>query len=501
MARRLLSRLGLRAWLLLAVAGVAALSMFLTYVVVERLYYRELADGFLAVRLAEMRVADSRVFQRRNLPLRTERDDYLLIDLPAGWVEAERTQAPAPAPETSTPTFRSYAGRAEVTPVPRPFLVHCAGATRPIGRFSQGPDGETLLVCRALAADRTLLLGVYDTAPLRGQHQAFRALVWLVGSIALVFVLVFGDVLLGGLVVRPLRRLKRAVLTRVGADQAAPDTGTRPLVRDLRELTAAAEAVSNRMGEDRGRLERQLAELHRVGRELETAQRHLVQSGKLATIGELSAGIAHEIGNPLGVIQGYVSMLGREDLSDAERRDILKVIDEAVGRIERIVKDLLHFSRPSSQEPDRVNVGEVVRNLWRFLQPQKKFRNVRLNLSMESEPLYAAIPESRLHQILMNLFLNASDAMEGSGDIDFVGYARDGKVRIRVKDHGKGIPMEEVDKIFKPFYSTKGERGTGLGLTISNYLAELHGGDIEVESVPGKGSTFVLIFREANPTP
>lgn len=477
MVRAALSHLGIRSWLVFIQALVGLTLLFFVYVAVERLHFTELADSFKRERRAVLALASEASLEDVTPSFPTPWDDLLVIELPGG-------------------AARALMGHADPARIPMGFVQACAAADRLSERFVDGANGRLFLVCRPLSPMRRVLVGAWHTAPIEARRERFAQAVGMVGLIVFAFFLVFSDVLQGAIVIRPLKRLGRLVHRLWDDDEM--EEGSRPLVRDLRLVAGAIDRMIQGMNEDRGRMDLQAAELKRIHRELEATRGHLVQSGKLATIGELSAGIAHEIGNPLGVIQGYVSILERGDLSDEERANILRTLDEAVRRIKRIVKDLLTFSRPTSDEPGSSDVGEVIRDLWRFVEGQKKFRSIKMDLQLAREPLPADIPASRLHQILMNLFLNASDAMGGQGHIEIRGYGRQGRVSLRVKDHGPGIPVDRLDSIFRPFYSTKGDRGTGLGLTISNYLTLQHGGELAVESVPGKGCTFVLSLREGD---
>jgi|GEM_PF-1008845 len=476
MVRAVLSRVGLRLWLLAATSLLTASALAFLYVAVERLYYVAALEGFTSTRLAHLFTLDESVFKTTSTVLPDPDDDVLLIDL---------AQA----------RFLSLRRSASRVGVPQGFLEECAGGHGAPSRFFLTDGREVLLTCR-LSEPRRVLVGVSSTRPLERRLTSFRQLALLVGVIAFLFALLLADTWLTALIVRPVQRLVSDAARHVDIPENEWRELNRPFLSELKRLTASIQLLAAGRSEESERAARQLEQLRRINRELEMTQGHLVQSGKLATIGEMSAGIAHEIGNPLGVIQGYLSVLERGDLGPEERNEILKILDDSIARIKRIVKDLLNFSRPTVDEDDDCEVGETVRELWRFLEDQKKFKNIQLSLLLDREPLRVAIPGSRLHQILMNLFLNASDAMGGQGAVEIRAGARDGKVRIRVKDFGPGIPHDELDNIFRPFYSTKGDRGTGLGLTISNFLAQEHGGDLEVESVPGKGATFVLTFPE-----
>ena len=235
------------------------------------------------------------------------------------------------------------------------------------------------------------------------------------------------------------------------------------------------------------------------------AQQRVAQSEKLAAIGQLVAGVMHEINNPLATIAACAESLGYrlEDLRRdgavvaAETLEYLDIIDNEVQRSKRIVDGLLDFSRPAPARRERVNVNEVVEQTLFLLQHHGRFR--RLAVRTRLDPAVGRVPDAnqeRLVQVLMALLINAADAMAGHGTVEIATAPLAGRtpaVTIAIRDEGKGIPRSELDRIFEPFYTTKppGE-GTGLGLSICYAIVQEHGGHLTVESVEGQGSTFTV---------
>ncbi|MEK0431374.1 MAG: hypothetical protein RL139_1178 [Gemmatimonadota bacterium] len=235
------------------------------------------------------------------------------------------------------------------------------------------------------------------------------------------------------------------------------------------------------------------------------AQQRYAQAEKLAAIGQLVAGVMHEINNPLATIAACAESLGYrlEDLRDggapvaAETIEYLDIIDNEIQRSKRIVDGLLDFSRPKQAHRERVNVNEVVEQTLFLLQHHVRFR--RLTVRTLLDPMVGRVPQAnqeRLVQVLMALLINAADAMTNRGTVEIstspVQTPAPG-VAITITDEGKGIPRSELDRIFEPFYTTKppGE-GTGLGLSICYAIVQEHGGQLTVESVEGRGSTFTV---------
>jgi two-component system NtrC family sensor kinase len=228
-------------------------------------------------------------------------------------------------------------------------------------------------------------------------------------------------------------------------------------------------------------------------------QGQIMQSEKLAAIGQLAAGVMHEINNPLATISACVAAItGRlDDASGAERsavEEYLELIDKEVDRCTRIVDGLLDFSRPKGKAKGRVVLNAVVDETLFLLKHHQRFK--RLTVARELDlSLPATVGNAeQLTQVLMALMLNAVDAMEDRGKLTVRtgrGPAWANEVVVEIEDNGVGIPRSEQSKIFEPFYTTKPPgRGTGLGLSICYGIVEDHQGRIEVDSQPGRGSTF-----------
>ncbi|MGH7333968.1 MAG: ATP-binding protein [Candidatus Rokuibacteriota bacterium] len=237
--------------------------------------------------------------------------------------------------------------------------------------------------------------------------------------------------------------------------------------------------------------------------ELQTTQQQLLQSAKLAAIGELAASVAHEINNPLTVILGSSAVLLRTTPSEAAAYAKITNIINAANRAGKIVHDLLDFSRRREPQHESVNVNDLVRRSLDIVQARVASGAVGVRLVLDEHlPPVMGDPDE-LTQVFINLFANAVDAMPGGGilTVETSTLYADGAVSIRVADTGMGMDQTQIARIFEPFFTTKEEgKGTGLGLSVSLSIISKHGGSIEVDSHPGQGTTMRVKLPERRET-
>lgn len=230
---------------------------------------------------------------------------------------------------------------------------------------------------------------------------------------------------------------------------------------------------------------------------LVAAQRQLYQSDKLASLGRLTSGIAHEINNPLTGVLSYSSILLKRTDFSAEVKQDLEVIVRETKRCREIVKRLLNFARQEPPKKTNVNINEVIERTISILTNQFNLKNISTKIKIANNLPAIKADANQLQQVLMNLLVNAADAIDEEGGeilISAVSSDLNGQesITIEVTDFGCGIPQEIQAKIFEPFYTTKGQKGTGLGLAVVWGIIEKHEGKIEVNSKVGKGTTFTL---------
>jgi two-component system NtrC family sensor kinase len=243
-----------------------------------------------------------------------------------------------------------------------------------------------------------------------------------------------------------------------------------------------------RLAEKSAELEESYQKLQATNYQLRAAQAELVRSARLASMGELAAGVAHEINNPLGVILGFTQELLEKTPPDQPEYATLKILEQESLRTSRIIRELLEFARPQPPQMAAVDLIRVVDGSLPLLESSLKKSKIALRRRIDGDlPPVAADPH-QLQQVVINLLLNAIHALPHGGEIVLAARARGTWVSLEVQDNGEGIASDNLGRIFEPFFSTKGKRGTGMGLAICKRIVEDHGGAIRIESAPGRGT-------------
>lgn len=307
--------------------------------------------------------------------------------------------------------------------------------------------------------------------------------------------LAFGYALVGRVIVLPLDRLSQAAVRVIEGARRLPrlESGA----RELRELSASVGDMTERLRVEEEALRTKVDELERVTAELRASQAQLVKSERLASVGRLSAGLAHEIGNPLAALLGLQDLLLDGGLTDEEQRDFVARMRKETERIHRIVRDLLAFARGDAGGDATVDVpGEVARaasEIVALLAPQRSMKDRELSLDLEVELPRVALDHGQLVQVLLNLALNAAEATADGGRVAIVAARVGDRVLLHVDDDGPGIAPEVQASLFEPFVTTKEiGKGTGLGLAVCKGLVEAAGGVITVGRGPLGGARFTL---------
>jgi len=346
-------------------------------------------------------------------------------------------------------------------------------------RSSSGKDMEWLESQTKIRRSGQDLL-VFADQLVRGERRAIKELLQQMGSfpminlVILLILLVFVIFFIGEKMVRPLARITR-------------------------EAEAIAQGVFHGMispfGNPKNEIYRLIAALNQMMRELESRQEQLVQSRKIAAVGTLTSGIAHEINNPINNLSLTLESLieNHETMAPAERTQLYQEALDQVERASDTVRNLLEFSRANHPRLEDVSLDEVVDKTARLFINEFKIHKVRFLKEVRGPLPALRLDKGGLQQVFVNLFLNGIQSMPKGGELRIVLERVKDEVRIDVADTGVGIPPENLEKVFDPFFTTKKEgEGTGLGLSVSYSIIKKHGGRMQVQSSAGVGTTFSI---------
>ncbi|SDL39777.1 His Kinase A (phospho-acceptor) domain-containing protein [Geoalkalibacter ferrihydriticus] len=345
-----------------------------------------------------------------------------------------------------------------------------------------GPTGEHVLSVRYLIS----------SAGIRELQAATRADYLRIALIAALTSLVLAA-LMARWVSRPVRQL-----TSGARALARGETPQHLHLRGRDEIGALARAfndMASSLAAKHGELLEKNTALAAANQDLRQMQDSLVRAEKLAAIGQLAAGVSHEIDNPVGIILGYAELL-RDEFpdGDARREDVETIIREC-QRCRRITGGLLGFARQQPTHCEPLDLNTLAADILRSLQVQKLFRDIRWVTSFAPAPVIVAGDSDKLRQVLINLLLNAGQALNGHGEICLEIRRVDGCAEILVADSGPGIAEADLEKVFEPFYSTKERgQGTGLGLAVCRKLVDEHGGRVSAARRANGGAQFRVLL-------
>ena len=241
-----------------------------------------------------------------------------------------------------------------------------------------------------------------------------------------------------------------------------------------------------------------LEDTNEAKRKLEDTQARLVQAGKMAGIGQMAAGVAHEINNPLTSVLGFAQLMLMEDGLDEKMKADLRIIEKETKRCVGIIENLLNFARPLPIKKEAADLNRIIESTLQIVRYSLEREGIRVTLELDKSIKGILADEPRIKQVFLNIFLNAASAMPNGGTlyIETKDYKK-GEVLASITDTGVGIPEDIRDKIFEPFFTTsyqQGRKGTGLGLSICYAIVKEHGGRLEFDSEVGKGTTFRVIM-------
>jgi two-component system NtrC family sensor kinase len=390
---------------------------------------------------------------------------------------------------------------------------------------------EKVIISAPLFKDRKIIGALQLEATLADVRQSLagsqKLLLFYIVLDILVLV-AFGAYVFSKLVVKPVQKLVQTAESFQEGD-VIPDVSAGEQ-NELGKLSQALNAMLQRLAENKEELRQHISSLEQANLELQRAQQEVIFSEKLASVGRLAAGIAHEIGNPIGIVLGYVELLQRKDIDEGERLELVGRMSSEIQRVNQIIRQLLDFSRPSSNERQATSVHALIQETLEVVDHQLRQKDIKVVFELKAPRDKVFANADQLKQVFFNLVVNAVDAMEATSDrpqggvlhvrtrslaedsliqekpdgqplrrrtdpatADYSHLRRigvpDGErwLQIQFADTGVGIPKENQKRVFDPFYTTKEVgKGTGLGLSVSIQIIETLGGRMDLFSSPGE---------------
>ena len=377
-------------------------------------------------------------------------------------------------------------------------VVRFAGSA--VGGFVFG--GRRMIFAVPLEVQGYSGLGMGMVVDMKSAYQLFQEYQRIIVAymvLNVILLTVIGLFRLINLVVRPIERLVRISETygpAGGLSFIGEETGS-----ELRQLSYSLNGMMARIEDDRKKLRQTIQSLEQANTRLLETRTEMIRAEKLAAVGRLSAGLAHEIGNPIGIVQGYLELLGSGDLSIDERKQFTSRAIAELQRISDLIHRLLDFSRASSHTPEPVSVQQLLTEVVEMFLSQKKVPDVQLRLDCPSGCDVVVASGQELRQVFLNCLINAADSIHDQGE----GYpgrivvscrlepGDPPMVRVAIADNGKGIEEQALEAIFDPFFSTKEPgKGTGLGLSVSHSILQSAGGRIRAENIAGGGAEIII---------
>lgn len=344
---------------------------------------------------------------------------------------------------------------------------------------------------------------LYPLEPVYASMRQSQRMIFVYLLVNLIILTVIGLFRFFRFTVRPIEKLVR--LTDAYEEDGAVPFLALEQGNELGQLSSALNQMLQRIEEDRKKLQQSVASLEAANNELIATREEMVRAEKLASVGRLAAGLAHEIGNPIGVVQGYIGLLQQEELSSQDRQDFARRSEDELQRINRLVRQLLDFSRINSGQQEDVSVHAVLQGLVEMVSCQPFMEGVEVSMDFTAASDVVLGNSDQLQQVFLNCLLNAADAIASvSGDKskieiktmldeDGVVSGGQGSILVLISDTGVGIKEEDRANVFDPFFTTKEPgKGTGLGLSVAYSIVEGYGGTMRVESRLNEGATVCI---------
>ncbi len=368
-------------------------------------------------------------------------------------------------------------------------------------RSAETGQHKQLILCRPLYREKMIPMGALKVifSLKEADQQIAQSKKMLITYILFdaAILLLFGTWLLSRYLVNPVNKIIRLTeqIARGELDTIVHLTDR----NEIGQLSASLSRMAERLNEEKQKVLEQIRILEEKNQQLQQAQQEIIQSEKLASVGRLAAGVAHEIGNPIGIILGYIQLLLTRQLDEQEKTDCLQRMNAETERVNGIIRNLLDYAQPSTEHTEALDLNRIIEETHALVSYQKNYRNIAVSFDLDQSIHPVMGDEKLLRQILINLTLNALDAMQKGGTLAYKTSEEQvaGKtcVSFTLADSGIGIAPDNLGKIFDPFFTTKEPgKGTGLGLSNVQRIVDAMGGKIRVSSTPGHGTAFTVLF-------
>ncbi len=339
--------------------------------------------------------------------------------------------------------------------------------------------------------------------PLYQQLRHIQQHVFVYLLVNLILLTLLGRYRLSRLTIQPLKKLVETAESCKDGGKALFFGGEKD-GNEFNQLSCALNQMLHRISRNQEALRRSVHSLEQANVDLKRAQNDIINAEKLASVGRLSAGIAHEIGNPLAIIIGYLELLKRNDISTAERKDFISRTESEIHRINQIIRQLLDVSRPSNNAIGRISIHDVLSDIATVFKYQPLMKDMRLALAFEALDDHVVADAALVRQAFLNLVINAADALaqterprvpsiEPRNPAPRPSPETRRTLEIPFADNGVGIPEAQLPYLFEPFFTTKAPgKGTGLGLSVCYMIVKASGGSIRVHSREDDGTRMVI---------
>lgn len=341
-----------------------------------------------------------------------------------------------------------------------------------------------------------------DLEPLYQRLRKTEKIVLFYIFLNTVLLVLVGLYLLSRIVVKPIYKLLK-ITEAYKEGQDVPPVADAPR-NEIGELSRSLNLMLKRLADNKKELQAHIASLEKANQEIKRAQEELVRAEKSASVGRLATGLAHEIGNPIGIILGYLELLRGDRLDSEESRDSLHRIEAEITRIHQIIRQLLDFSRPSSGDPENTPVHDLITGTLEMLDPQPMLSHIDVRPRLEAAADVVRADPNQLKQVFLNVIMNAADAMvpdehacQAEKDNRLVIHTRNTETRLLIdfSDTGTGIAESDLPHVFDPFFTTKEPgKGTGMGLSVCSRIVEALGGTINAANNDDRGATIRLVL-------